>query len=274
MTEKASKPSPRRAEPLASLWASHRVSEPFDVVIVGSGYGGAVAAAQLAGAKVLDAKTGMKRDLKVCLLERGEEYLPGEFPSHFGELPRHVRVGDQVTGKVSGVHHGLFDLRLGPDVAALVANGLGGGSLINAGVMLAPRAEDFEERSVLRRLIDELHTDGTFDDARARLGATNSILNHSSCAGRPALPKKTIALKKLAGKREVELPPITVSMRGGPNHAGINLEPCILCGDCLTGCNVGAKDSLDANLLEIARRGGVQIFTGATVLSIRRSSER
>ena len=50
MTEKASKPSPRRAEPLASLWASHRVSEPFDVVIVGSGYGGAVAAAQLAGA--------------------------------------------------------------------------------------------------------------------------------------------------------------------------------------------------------------------------------
>ena len=274
MTEKASKPSPRRAEPLASLWASHRVSEPFDVVIVGSGYGGAVAAAQLAGAKVLDAETGIERDLKVCLLERGEEYLPGEFPSHFGELPRHLRVGDQVTGKVSGVHHGLFDLRLGPDVAALVANGLGGGSLINAGVMLAPRAEDFEERSVLRRLIDELHTDGTFDDARARLGATNSILNHSNWAGRPALPKKTIALKKLAGKREVELPPITVSMRGGPNHAGINLEACTLCGDCLTGCNVGAKDSLDANLLEIARRGGVQIFTGATVLSIRRSSER
>lgn len=274
MTEKASKPSPRRAEPLASLWASHRVSEPFDVVIVGSGYGGAVAAAQLAGAKVLAAKTGMKRDLKVCLLERGEEYLPGEFPSHFGELPRHVRVGDQVTGKVSGVHHGLFDLRLGPDVAALVANGLGGGSLINAGVMLAPRAEDFEERSVLRRLIDELHTDGMFDAARAQLGATNSILNHSNWAGRPALPKKTIALKKLAGKREVNLPPITVSMRGGPNHAGVNLEACTLCGDCLTGCNVGAKDSLDANLLEIARRGGVQIFTGATVLSIRRSRER
>ncbi len=274
MTEKASKPSPRRAEPLASLWASHRVSEPFDVVIVGSGYGGAVAAAQLAGAKVLDAKTGMKRDLKVCLLERGEEYLPGEFPSHFGELPRHVRVGDQVTGKVSGVHHGLFDLRLGPDVAALVANGLGGGSLINAGVMLAPRAEDFEERSVLRRLIDALHTDRTFDDARDRLGATNSILNHSNWAGRPALPKKTIALKKLAGKREVDLPPITVSMRGGPNHAGVNLEACTLCGDCLTGCNVGAKDSLDANLLEIARRGRVQMFTGATVLSIRRSDER
>ncbi|MEI6547839.1 MAG: GMC oxidoreductase, partial [Burkholderiales bacterium] len=113
-----------------------------------------------------------------------------------------------------------------------------------------------------------------FDCARAQLGGTNSIENHALWAGQPPLPKKTIALEKLAGNRQVDHPPITVSMRGGPNHASVNLEACTLCGDCLTGCNVGAKDSLDANLLEIARRGGVQIFTGATVLSIRRSHER
>jgi len=264
----------RIGTPLAELWASPKLSEPFDVVIVGSGYGGAVAAAKLAGAQVIDTSTGKKRNLKVCLLERGEEYLPGEFPSHFGELPRHVRIGNQVSGKVTGVHQGLFDLRLGPDVAALVANGLGGGSLINAGVMLAPRAEDFKEDSVFRGVIKALHATNMFDCARAQLGGTNSIENHAVWAGQPPLPKKTIALKKLAGNREVEHPPITVSMQGGPNHAGVNLEACTLCGDCLTGCNVGAKDSLDANLLEIARRGGVQIFTGATVLSIRRSHER
>jgi choline dehydrogenase-like flavoprotein/pimeloyl-ACP methyl ester carboxylesterase len=269
-----SKPSQSKplGSPLAELWGSHKVSEPFDVLIVGSGYGGAMAAAQLAGATVIDEKTGKARNLKVCLLERGEEYLPGEFPSHFGELPRHLRIGNQATGKVTGFHQGLFDLRLGPDVAALVANGLGGGSLINAGVMLAPRAEDFEEDSVFRGVIDDLHATNTFDLAKAKLGGTNSILNHSNWAGRPSLPKKTIALKKLAGMRDVDLPPITVSMRGGPNHAGVNLEACTLCGDCLTGCNVGAKDSLDANLLEIAHRGGVQIFTGATVLSLRRTN--
>ena len=271
-----SKPSLSRriGTPLAALWGSHKVSEPFDVVIVGSGYGGAVAAAELAGATVIDKKTGTPRKLTVCLLERGEEYLPGEFPSHFGELPRHVRIGDQATGEVTGVHQGLFDLRLGPDVAALVANGLGGGSLINAGVMLAPRAEDFEEGSVFRGLVQDLHTGKMFDQATARLGGTNSILNHANSADPRWLPEKTIALKKLAGKRDVDLPPITVSMRGGANHAGVNLEACTLCGDCLTGCNVGAKDSLDANLLEIAHRGGVQSFTGATVLSIRRSHER
>jgi cholesterol oxidase len=274
MPESTSSQSKRLGSPLATLWGSREVSEPFDVVIVGSGYGGAVAAAQLAGATIIDKLSGQPRKLRVCLLERGEEYLPGEFPSHFGELPRHVRIGDQMTGKVTGVHQGLFDLRLGPDVAALVANGLGGGSLINAGVMLAPRAEDFKEDSVFRGVIDDLHATNMFDCARAQLGGTNSIENHAVWAGQPPLPKKTIALKKLAGNRKVEHPPITVSMRGGANHAGVNLEACTLCGDCLTGCNVGAKDSLDANLLEIAHRGDVQIFTGATVLSIRRSNER
>ncbi|MCX7275323.1 MAG: alkaline phosphatase D family protein [Burkholderiales bacterium] len=243
-------------------------------MIVGSGYGGSMAAAELAGATVVDEKTNEHRPLTVCLLERGEEYQPGEFPSHFGELPRHVRVGNQASGKVTGFHQGLFDLRLGPDVAALVANGLGGGSLINAGVMLAPRAADFEQGSVMRHLVDALHSEKRFDCARERLGGTDSILSHAKPAERPSLPAKTIALQKLAAGRHVDLPPITVSMRGGPNHAGVTLAACTLCGDCLTGCNIGAKDSLDVNLLAHAARAGVRIHTGATVLSIRRALAR
>src|SRR5687768_8983516 len=58
----------------------------FDVVIIGSGYGGAVAAARFAGAR-----NEAGSPLRVCLLERGREYVPGTFPSSFANLPGYVR---------------------------------------------------------------------------------------------------------------------------------------------------------------------------------------
>src|SRR4051812_5505055 len=57
----------------------------YDVIIVGSGYGGAVAAAALAGA------TEGGRRISVCILERGKEYLAGMFPARMADLVGHVR---------------------------------------------------------------------------------------------------------------------------------------------------------------------------------------
>ncbi len=72
------------------------------------------------------------------MLERGKEYLPGAFPTGVREIPRHVR---RKSNK-----EGLFDIRLGPEVNTVVANGVGGGSLINAGVMEQPLASGVRER--------------------------------------------------------------------------------------------------------------------------------
>jgi hypothetical protein len=83
-----------------TAWISHgfeelvasRAREPglstvdFEVVIVGSGYGGAIAAARLAGAKDQSDKT-----IRVCVLERSREYLPGMFPPRLSDLAGHVR---------------------------------------------------------------------------------------------------------------------------------------------------------------------------------------
>src|SRR5689334_10830028 len=112
----------------------------FDVAIVGSGYGGSIAAARLAGALQAD---GTK--LRVCVLERGREYVSGTFPEKFGELPGHVRIDRYDDPQPRGQPDGLFDFRLGPDVSALVGNGLGGGSLINASVMEPPRDRIFQD---------------------------------------------------------------------------------------------------------------------------------
>ncbi len=236
--------------------------EPFDVLIVGSGYGGAVAAAELAGAREGD------RAIRVCVLERGQEYLPGSFPSTADELPGHVRVSRPRAVRATGHLDGLYDVKLGPDVNAIVANGLGGGSLINAGVMLEPAAQ------VLNELSPGL---GPF------LAAARTLLGANSYPGVDALPAKGKALGALAaaGKAGHEPVPITLglpkrvtnNLPPAPTHANVALENCVECGDCAAGCNFGAKNSLDVNLLVRAAHHGAQIYTGATVLWIERGAK-
>ncbi len=109
------------SEDFTQLVAKHTPSDIFDVVIIGSGYGGAMAAAQLAGAKIRE-RDGKTRDVKVCVLERGQEYLPGSFGSNMGDLGGYLW---PATGKTSNSFRstgGLFDFRLGGDVNALVAS--------------------------------------------------------------------------------------------------------------------------------------------------------
>ena len=109
------------SESLATLMSRPEADRQFDAIVVGSGYGGAMAALEIA-----------KRGLRVCVLERGHEYLPGMFPTRFADIGRCVRFSTPGSSKPKGYRGALFDLRLSPDMQVLVANGLGGGSLINA----------------------------------------------------------------------------------------------------------------------------------------------
>ena len=238
-----------------------------DLVIVGSGYGAAVAARELAGCRSLADPDGPP--LSICILERGQEYLSGAFPSRMADLAGHVRfsAGEQTAPR--GRRSGLFDVRVGGDVSALVANGVGGGSLINAGVMLQPDPAVFQASHWPQALRDGPPLQPQFDTVRAWLGAgapgaPNTV--HGTPLG--AL-RKTAAIKRLGGARS-SLVPITVALKpGAQSVAGVPLAACIQCGDCATGCNHGAKDSLDVGLLaQACHTEGVDLYTGATVLHI------
>lgn len=239
----------------------------FDVVIVGTGYGGAVAAAELARSR------GSKR---ICVLERGNEHLPGSFPSRMSDLPGHVRFSTKEAGHARGRRDGLFDLRIGEDLCALVGNGLGGGSLINAGVMAMPDKAVFASArwpSALRegRAVDELFEMG--DALRQRLGATRTVKSVSH-----PQPLKYHALGSFHGGATVRPLPITVALTDEKEKdfhtaADVRIDACVRCGDCATGCNHNAKVSLDVTLLAEARQHGAELFTGATVLRIEKQQD-
>src|SRR5215471_20701687 len=111
---------------LATPWEERR--SKYDFLVIGSGYGGAIAAARLASA-VLSPKPS------VCILERGKEWQPEDFPE---TLP------DVVGSALSSVNPlGLFELLNYPDISVIKGSGLGGTSLINANVAIKPDREVF-----------------------------------------------------------------------------------------------------------------------------------
>src|SRR5215213_4608905 len=92
--------------------------ERFDVVVVGSGFGGSVSAYRLAEA-----------GRSVCVLERGKAYAPQSFPRSPAGLANNL--WDPSAGL-----HGMFDVWSFKGIDALVSSGLGGGSLIYANVLI------------------------------------------------------------------------------------------------------------------------------------------
>ncbi|MDT9000010.1 GMC family oxidoreductase N-terminal domain-containing protein [Paucibacter sp. APW11] len=247
----------------------------FDVLLVGSGYGGAAAAAALSACRDDEGQV-----LRVAVLERGREFLPGAFPERMADLPGQVRLARAGSASVSGYQESLFDLRLGPDMVVALANGLGGGSLINAGVMLRARPEVFAQAAWPQALrSDPTQMDAWYAQAEAVLGSVdaagieNRIERLGGVAERRARWLAGLAdVKtgdKTGDKTAARSVPITVALDADARSAaGLPLSRCLGCGDCASGCNHGAKQSLDTNLLLQARRQGAELVTGASVIRV------
>ena len=248
------------SDPAEDTAAAH-----FDLVIVGSGYGAAVAARELAGCR----PEGSDQPLSICILERGHEYLSGAFPSRLADLAGHVRFSTAAQATPRGVRTGLFDLRLGHDAMALVASGVGGGSLINAGVMLRPLPGVMQAAPWPTAIRNDDGLDPHFDTVSEWLGAGTPLAANTVAGTAFAALQKTAALRRIGGAATVDVP-ITVALQSGTESIdGVALNPCIKCGDCATGCNHGAKISLDVGLLaQACRTEGVALYTGATVLRL------
>jgi cholesterol oxidase len=230
----------------------------YDVVVVGSGYGGAIAACRLAEA-----------GWRVCVLERGREIRPGEYPDTAAKAAGEIQV--DLPGHHLFSPTALFDFRLNREMNVLVGCGLGGTSLINANVALEPEKGVFEAAEWPA----EIQADGTngrlaryFDRARGMLGSTEY-----PPPGFPWLPKQQALERTNASagsRRPFTRPFINVSFKEGINKFGVHQRACQLCGDCVSGCNYGAKNTVLMNYLPEAKRHGAEIFTEVSVRSVKR----
>lgn len=236
------------------------IKDHYTVVVIGSGYGGGIAASRLARA-----------GQTVCVLERGKEFQSGEFPETGVEFVSESQV-HLTDGSIHGASTGLYDFRMNPDLNALVGCGLGGTSLINAGVALRPEPRVFEDLrwpQALRESVSTTLEEG-FSHAEAMLQTTTYPEDF------PVLPKMKAHEKSAEafGSEKFQRLPINVTFRDGVNPAGVEQSACNLCGDCMSGCNHRAKNTVMMNYLPDAKNHGAEIYTRVAVSSLERNGDR
>ncbi len=223
----------------------------FDYLVVGSGFGGSVAAMRLA-----------QKGYTVGVVEAGKRWHADEFPRRNWNLRKFLWFPSL------GLY-GTWRLRLLNRVFILAGAGVGGGSL-NFGNTLYVPPDVFFERPSVRRLGGKAELLPYYDLAGRMLGAVSN----------PVETAQDVFMKETAAEIGREL---TYRLTNVAVYFGKEGEPaadpyfegegpdrigCELCGECMTGCRKDAKNSLDKNYLYFAEKFGARIFAENRVVDI------
>ncbi len=242
-------------------------TDHFDVVVVGSGFGGSVSAYRLAAG-----------GLSVCVLERGHPWPPNSFPRDPTRLARNLWDPDH------GLY-GMFDVWSFRGLEGVVSSGLGGGSLIYANVLIRKDErwfvkEDSKQPGYEYWPLTRADLDPHYDAVEKMLNAQSYPFDLAPYSA----TTKTQAMKQAASALGLEwqLPRLAVTFANKdrppalgeciegepPNLHGATRVTCRLCGECDIGCNFGAKNTLDYNYLSRAKDQGAVIRTLSEVKRI------
>jgi cholesterol oxidase len=247
------------ADPLAN--PAEDLQSEYDVIVVGSGYGGAITAARLG---VANASAGGA--LRIAVLERGAEYPTGTFPESQQDAALSIR--SAVTPL------GLLEIDHNPTVDILRGNGLGGTSLVNFNVAIEPDREVFLASwpRPIRELVDQDPNglgglDEYFGRARRMLGA-NRFIDGENLARVDVFGR----IAKEAGAQVVPLN-ITVNKQDRVSRYGVVRKACPMHGGDGTGDNTFSKNTVATNYLPMAKHFGVEIFTQIEVERVEQTTD-
>ncbi|MFG3705331.1 FAD-dependent oxidoreductase [Micromonospora sp. NPDC047670] len=233
----------------------------YDVVVIGSGFGGSVTALRLA-----------EKGYSVGVLEAGRRFADDEFPQTSWRLRRFLwapRLGCYGLQRLTLLRPA--DRRAGGGVLVLSGAGVGGGSLVYANTLYEP-LDAFYADPQWRDITDwrdELARH--YDQAKRMLGVTTY----------PLVTRTDRAMRAVAERMGVghtfHATPVGVHL-GRPGQrvadpyfggAGPARTGCTHCGGCMTGCRHGAKNTLVKNYLWLAERLGARVHPLTTVTAVR-----
>jgi cholesterol oxidase len=223
-----------------------------DFVVIGSGFGGSVSALRLA-----------EKGYSVTVLEMGKRWEKEDFPSTNWNLRRFL------WRPALGLH-GILQMTLVKDAFFLHGCGVGGGSLVYANTLLVPPPEVFTDPRWMG-LDWQKELAPHYATALHMLGAVKS----------PVLSPSDKLLREIAtemGRGDTFHEHTVGVFFGKPGEEiadpyfdgeGPARTGCTMCGGCMVGCRVGAKNTLDRNYLYLAEKRGVTVEPESRVVDIR-----
>ncbi|MFE5187200.1 GMC family oxidoreductase N-terminal domain-containing protein [Streptomyces sp. NPDC056628] len=240
----------------------------YDVIVVGSGFGGSVTALRLT-----------EKGYRVGVLEAGRRWTRQTLPKNSWDLKNYLwapKLG----------MYGIQRIHLLGNVMVLAGAGVGGGSLNYANTLYVPPKPFFEDPQ-WRDITDwEQELQPYYDQAQRMLGVR---LN-------PTMTPSDVHLKAAAEKMGVgdtfHMAPVGVFFGDGKDAegtakarpgeevadpyfggAGPSRRACSECGECMTGCRHGAKNTLNENYLYLAEKAGAVVHPLTTVVSVTDDSQ-
>jgi len=235
---------------------SNQYEHDYDVVIIGSGFGGSVSALRL-----------REKGYTVGVLEAGRRFEDKDFPKTSWRLNRFLyapRLG----------LNGIQRIHALPDVLILCGAGVGGGSLVYANTLYSPPDSYFQDPQWAHITDWKKELAPWYDVARRMLGVAKN----------PFMSPADVAMKEVADEMGVgdtfTLAPLGIFFGEGsgkispdPYFGGVGTQRrgCTHCGECMTGCRHNAKNTLPKNYLGLAEKIGASVIPERTVTEIRKA---
>lgn len=228
------------------------MTERFDAIVIGSGFGGAVAACRLA-----------RKGMRVLILERGRRWRPEDYP----RVPEDPWIWDE---NLPQLQNGWIDLRLFKNMAVAQGAGVGGGSLIYANVSVEAQPELFESG---------WPPEITYPELKPYYEKVGEMLNLQTLPDNQLTKRFALVregAEKLGHQDRFRKLPLAVNFSDKwhygledpfderhsetlVNPQGVVQGTCVHCGNCDIGCRVRAKNTLDFNYIALAERDGAEV---------------
>ena len=229
----------------------------YDVLVIGSGFGGSVTALRLT-----------EKGYKVGVLEAGARFADGDFPKTSFDAKRWL------FAPAAGMY-GIQRIDMVKDCVILAGAGVGGGSLNYANTLYEPLDAFYTDPSWSRITDWRSELAPYYDQAKRMLGVVQNPLHTPSDE----------VMKQVAEDMGVghtfHPTPVGVFF-GGPEAtageevadpffggAGPARNACLNCGECMTGCRHNAKNTLVKNYLHLAEEAGAVVHPLTTVTRVR-----